>query len=200
MICVMCRTCCVYSAVLGGVFCITSAIAPINANQKSSSGKSTAVVGADRGEAFEDRPADGGILVGLEVTLGFWGVDQIVTSVQPIYGSDGPAKASKRYGIAWPNRVRVEAKSGYAVGAIQVKTSDHIDGMRVVFMRRKGDRLDPKDKYQSRWLGGTGGKKDQERDAADTKPRQLAGQGKPIIGVVGRLEQIPTAIGLIEAE
>ncbi|MEN6451856.1 MAG: hypothetical protein ABFC96_15305 [Thermoguttaceae bacterium] len=87
--------------------------------------------------------------------------------------------------------VDVEAKEGYAIGAIVAKAGDRIDGFRVVFMRIRGDRLDPSDKYESRWVGGRGG-------GAETT---LDGAGLPIIGIHGNSSADDLfSVGLIQPD
>jgi hypothetical protein len=84
----------------------------------------------------------------------------------------------------------VKAKPGYAVGAINVKAGALVNGFSVVFMRVKGNKLDPKDAYTSPWIGDqTGG----------NGPTLLTGSGTLIIGVIGRrTHEDCTGIGLFK--
>jgi hypothetical protein len=61
--------------------------------------------------------------------------------------------------------------------------------MRVYFMRRKGDGLDSIDSYESRWIGGTGGKPTGKGTSDGDKITRLGGSGKSIIGMVGRADE-----------
>src|SRR5205814_1409307 len=113
--------------------------------------------GGGGGEAFEDVPKDLSLLVGL--TGSNWiHFGPTIGSVQPIYLTgegirEGPAFGTTAGRTLW----RVAAKEGYAVGGIVAKPSNVVDGFKVVFMRIDGARLDPKDRYESAWLGGSGG-------------------------------------------
>src|SRR5262249_20786490 len=80
--------------------------------------------------------------------------------------------------LGFPNgpAERIEAKSGYAVGAVDLKATLCVDAMKIKFMAVHGDRLDPADSYESAWLGGT----------LAIQPATLGGNGAPIIGIVGR--------------
>jgi hypothetical protein len=53
--------------------------------------------------------------------------------------------------------VKVLAKPGYAVAGVTLKTGLGIDGMSVTFMKIADGKLDPKDAYESEWIGGMGG-------------------------------------------
>ncbi|NUQ64445.1 MAG: SUMF1/EgtB/PvdO family nonheme iron enzyme [Pirellulales bacterium] len=96
-------------------------------------------------------------------------------------GWKGPAEAACEEHV-------VAAKEGYAVGTVRVAglvrgpgDQEQPGGLQVVFMRLKGDRLDPQDSYESRWVGSS---KEEWR---------LDSGGLPIIGVYG----VHAADGLI---
>ncbi len=146
---------------------------------------------------FRDLPQQPAMLVGFRVTTGLLNPSiLIVRSVQPKYLTPAGKVIGKVYGRGSSSKAQpeflaeyldLEAKEGYAIGAIVAKAGAIVDGFRVVFMRIKGDRLDPSDKYESRWFGGRGG-------CAETI---LGGDGKPVIGVHGRCGADLNAIGLI---
>jgi hypothetical protein len=140
---------------------------------------------------FRDRPTEAAWLVGFSVTIGQYTDDiWLVRSIQPRYRtSDGRIIVGKSYGDVVKARLDVEAEAGYAVGAIVAKSGLFVDGFRVVFMRCKGNRLDPNDSYESRWLGGRGG---------GEEPRR-GGDGRPIVGVHGRCGHGIDGLGLIVA-
>jgi hypothetical protein len=59
--------------------------------------------------------------------------------------------------------------------------------VRVIFLRRKGDQLDPKEQYRSEWIGTPAGK----------HQKQLAGKGEMIIGTFGRQGLNVDALGVL---
>ncbi len=102
-------------------------------------------------------------VIGFAYKLGKFSNDQVFKELTPV--SEQPDGGTS-----------VCAKDGYAVGALVVDTSDqHVLGIRIVFMRLKDGRLDPKDSYKSDWIG-------QPSDTQTT----LDSSGKPIIGICGR--------------
>jgi hypothetical protein len=81
----------------------------------------------------------------------------------------------------------VKAKPGYAIGAITLKTGLGIDGLSVTFMKVVNGKLDPKDSYESEWLGGKGG-----------FGQVKIGDGTPVVGLLGRTnEKDVQGLGLI---
>ena len=50
------------------------------------------------------------------------------------------------------------------------------DGMSVTFMKVADGKLDPKDSYESEWVGT-----DEEK-----KPTKIGGDGTPVVGIVGK--------------
>jgi hypothetical protein len=84
--------------------------------------------------------------------------------------------------------VKVVAKSGYAVGAITVKAGLGVDGFSITFMKVEAGQLNPKDSYESEWIGGKGG----------GRPTKLAGDGGVVVGVVGKTNKTNAGgIGLL---
>ena len=71
----------------------------------------------------------------------------------------------------------LRAKDGYAVGAISGKANQWCHGFSLTFMKVKPDgTLDPKDSYESEWVGYT-----------SPKPIQkLGGDGTPVVGLAGK--------------
>jgi hypothetical protein len=71
---------------------------------------------------------------------------------------------------------RVIAKPGYAVGAMTVRTGVDVVGLSLTFMKVKGNRLDPKDAYESEWIG-----------SPSLLPKvTVGGDGAPAVGICGR--------------
>ena len=143
------------------------------------------------GALFRDVAPAKGMLVGFEVGLGTWGPNVVVSALRPIYVSArGDEVLGQQHGIVSGQVMRVKAERGYAVGAITAKSAVAIDGFSLTFMRISEDRLDPRDKYESDWVGGKGG-------ALETT---TGGNGLPAIGIVGHCNNGEcTAVGLIFA-
>ncbi|MCE5269601.1 MAG: hypothetical protein LLG00_17120 [Planctomycetaceae bacterium] len=127
---------------------------------------------------FKDVPGPAAALIGLAVTIDPTSPSEtVITGLQPQYlTAKGTRLVGRKVGRTSPNAIEAVAKDGYAVGAILVKAGDQLNGFRLVFMRLKGDRLDPNDNYQSRWFGGCDGGAE----------KRLGGDGRPIIGICGR--------------
>jgi hypothetical protein len=142
------------------------------------------------GYPFEDRASDAQVLTGFRVTLGHLGPARIIKSVEPIYSNGEKTTASHTYGKPSPQALEVRAKPGYGVGGMKVRSGKRIDGIRLVFFRWNGNKLQTDDRYESRWLGGHGGP-----DSGETISR-----GKPFVGLHGRAGDDLDAIGLIEAK
>ena len=112
-----------------------------------------------------------GALIGFEVGLGRFFDLEIVYALRPIYlNADGETlggphgkfealtKESNKIGTDVTRTVTVKAKPGYGVGGMTVRSGLLINGMSLKFQRIDGSRLDPKDAYESKWIGDrTGG-------------------------------------------
>jgi hypothetical protein len=142
--------------------------------------------GGDR--EFRAAGPEGAHLVGLEIGLGRFFDKPIVKSVRPVFRTGDKDSAGEWHGPTDDNVVKevvkVVAKPGYAVGAITVKTGLGLDGLSITFMKLVGGNLDPKDSYESEWVGGQGG----------GRPQKI-GDGKPVIGLIGK-ERADTVSGL----
>jgi hypothetical protein len=69
------------------------------------------------------------------------------------------------------------AREGYAVGALNVRASDRVTAVQIVFMRLGTDgKLDPADSYTSSWMGAP------SNDPVET----TSGEGAKVIGVCAR--------------
>ena len=62
------------------------------------------------------------------------------------------------------------------MGAVAVMHGLGFDGLSVIFMRVKGDRLDPADSYRSEYVGS-----DEAKELTT-----LGGDGTPVVGIVGK--------------
>jgi hypothetical protein len=149
----------------------------------------TEEISGQEGAPFEDLAPAGGLLIGVKITSGFLGPWGVISSIQPIYRTaDGEKVFGAVHGHQRSSVLSVEAKTGYAVGAIESKAGGRVDGLRCIFFHRQGTRLNPKKSYEGRWLGaaGPGGSK------------SLAGDGAPVIGIFGRAGDDLSSIGLIQ--
>jgi S1-C subfamily serine protease len=147
----------------------------------------TKIMGGAFDPVFKELGPDGSFLVGFEIGLGKWFDNDVVRAVRPIYRKDSKDEFGEQRGTETERLVKAIAKPGYAVGAVTIKAGLTVDGMSVTFMKIVGNKLDPKDSYESEWLGGKGG----------GGPEKLGGDGSAVIGIVGRANaQTKAATGL----
>jgi hypothetical protein len=125
--------------------------------------------------AYQDVPADGSIVVGMEVTYAPFFNHNIIKSVRAIYqGRDGTRYDGPVCGTPTALSERVVAKAGYALGGATIRSGMGIDGMQLKFMQIGADGLNPDKSYLSKWLGGYG-----------ANARTYVNDGRPIIGIAG---------------
>ncbi|MBN9121576.1 MAG: hypothetical protein J0I06_20915 [Planctomycetes bacterium] len=157
---------------------------PVPANR----GPRTVGGGFDREVA--DKAPGNGYLVGVEVGLGKFGPNDTVIAVQPVFRTGDKDTAGKRFGTDVSRPAKVVAKPGYAVGAITVKTGLGVDGFSLTFMKVTDGKLDPKDSYESEWVGGKGG----------GPPAKLGGDGTLVVGLLAKEnDKNVTGLGLMYA-
>jgi serine/threonine protein kinase len=148
-------------------------------------GAKEVVLGSRTGLGFRDEAPPGGLLVGLDVWCGTFINYDVLDGVRPIYRTGGKETLGEVHGQETPHAYRVLAKPDYAVGGVIMKAGLGADSLVVVFMKVKGDKLDPDDSYQSEKIGGPGG---------GTHP-MLGGDGTPVTGIIGRTDKIPKLNG-----
>jgi len=135
-----------------------------------------AILGGGRDPQFKDVAPAGGLLVGFEVGTAPAFGREMTRSVRPIYRVGEGETLGEQRGTQLQKVVTIKAKPGYAVGAIAVMHGLGFDGISVTFMRVKGDRLDPTDRYDSEYVGSD-----------EKKPlTRLGGDGTPVVGIVGK--------------
>jgi hypothetical protein len=137
--------------------------------------------GRTGGVVFHDFAPDNARLVGFAVEK-----DSVVRGLQPIYRGANGLVYGGQYSSP-KNVVEVVARSGYAVGKIELRSGSCLDGFRLTFVRDLGDRLDLKDSYASDWIGGHGG---------DARPA-VASEGQPVMGVHGTYGGDIHSLGMI---
>ncbi len=148
----------------------------------------TEIIGGAFDPGFKDYAPDGAVLVGLEVGMGKFFDNDVVFAARPIYRSKTGDALGTAHGTSKDTKI-LKAKEGYAVGTITVRSGLTIDGMSITFMKIAGDKLDPKDSYESEWIG-----------SPKQNERKLGGTGVPIIGIGGKANPQTknlTGLGLI---
>ena len=135
-----------------------------------------------------------GSMIGLRVTTADFNKEQVIRAVQPIFRtSAGTTQATRFYcgGKENPESQQPKqaiARDGYAVGAITVRVAARVNAFKLHFMRvLPTGMLNPKDQYESEWIGGPGGK----------DVRLLGGDGRPVAGIVGGASDNIGRIGLV---
>jgi hypothetical protein len=109
--------------------------------------------GAFGGDIYREVGPDVALLVGLEVGVGkFFDID-VARAVRPVFRAGDKESSGTQRGTDLSLVTRLVARSRYAVGAMTVKAGANADGLSLTFMRIKGAALDPKDSYESDWVG-----------------------------------------------
>jgi len=132
---------------------------------------------------------DKGVLIGFRVGFGKFTNNDIVKSLQPIY----QLKSGKKYG-KWIGPVppvvgaTVQAKAGYVVSGLSVRSALSIDAITITFAKLGKEGLDMTDTYESKPIGGNGG-----------RPAMIGGNGQLFVGVTGHLgnDGAPSSLGLV---
>jgi S1-C subfamily serine protease len=145
-------------------------------NEVTPVGKDPTILAGAVDPRFKDLAPESGLLVGLEIGTVKRGNTEWIKSARPIYRVGDKESFGNQYGTNLSNVTTLKAKSGYAVGAITAKHGLFFDGMSITFMRIVDGKLDPKDSYESEWVGTN------ERKP----PTKLGGDGTRVIGIVGK--------------
>jgi hypothetical protein len=151
-------------------------------------GGATKILGGAFDPEFKDEAPDGAVLVGFEFGLGKTFNKDNIKAIRPIYrNAKGDDVKGRQIGNNLVRVVTVQAKPGYAVGAVSVRAGLWIDAVTVTFMKAGDGKLDPNDSYKSDLVGATG-------------PNEtiLSGASVPIVGIVGKSnKEGATGIGLL---
>jgi serine/threonine protein kinase len=132
----------------------------------------------------------GGVLVGLEVSLGRFINNVVVKAWRPIFlTKDGEIYGRWLGSIHAPPGI-VKAKEGYVVSGMSIRTGLGVDGFTMTFARLGKNGLDLGDTYNSPPIGGMGG-----------NLSTIGGKGALYIGVAGYLSSdlSPCALGFVAA-
>ena len=134
------------------------------------------------GTPFFDIAPPGSRLIGFR-----HGCAKALVSLQPLWRTPDGVAAGRRHGWDRKPDQDEQAKDGYAVGAVVLKTTGVVEGLRLVYYRDRGARLDPSDRYEGPWIGSRGGGPE----------ITLHGAGRPIVGVHGASGGRVDSLGLV---
>jgi hypothetical protein len=139
---------------------------------------------------FEDRAPKGAILVGLKITYHQAYGRTLVQSVRPIFQQGDSQTEGNWHGPGEGTSETIVARPGYAVGALTVRTGLVLNGIQVTFMRVDGEgkRLSEADRYDTDWYGASGGA---------GRTYTSSGNGKSIVGIQGRLQDVMHSLAVV---
>lgn len=149
-----------------------------------------AIGNKERSGKFEDKPMAAMVLIGADLTTGKDFAATVVKSIQPVYLSVDGIVRGNTLGQTHSNSTKVMAKPGYGIGAVTCRSGSRMDRIRFTFMRITAKGLDPRDSYESDWIGGEGGSRDIKSSA----------EGRIVFGIHGHAGDNLDAIGLLVRE
>ena len=162
---------------LMAVICLVLCVGVAPAQPTTSRSKNKKIVGGNFDASSQERAPEGGLLIGLEITLGKFFDRDVVQSLRPIYRTPkGEEVKGRQYGTPKGQVFIAKAKAGYAVGGVKLRRGLLIDGLSVIFMKTKGDTLDRRNAYRTVWIGNKIG----------GSPSTLAGDGTPVVGFAAK--------------
>jgi S1-C subfamily serine protease len=143
---------------------------------------------------FTDRAPEKGTLVGVEVALGTVGSDTVIKGIRPVFLTDNKKTTGEWHGKEVDDLASIVAKPGYAVGAVTAKSSgDRLYGLSIRFMKVTDGKLDPKDSYESEWVG--------TKDGPGAAPVTVGGRSELPIGLIGKTNPLgATGVGLLYSD
>jgi hypothetical protein len=151
------------------------------------------LVGFNNKTEFTEEPADGRVLVGLDIGLGKFFDAEMIWAYRAVYLTDHGEEVGKDHGLFHDKyqdakkivkskvvrTVHLRAKPGYAVGGVTLHNGLILNGLSLTYMRMSGGALDPQQAYVSEWVG----------DKAGGGESVLSGGGGPVVGLFGGEEQ-----------
>jgi hypothetical protein len=143
--------------------------------------------GGPGGTHFAEAPDPPAFLTGFRCTAFPPEAPRYIQSIQPLYGPEAARVEGALQGDRGHEPTVIAARPGYAVGGLVVRASDRVNGFRIVFQKIDGNRLDPKDRYESDWFGGKEG-----AETALTAP-----DGEAVVGLFGRAGADVDAVGMV---
>jgi hypothetical protein len=157
---------------------------PAYATPNTTDGTDTKFAGDTTGGGSFRYVDPNGHVIGVHYTLGSWDGVACIANASPIFSADQPTIAG----------TRVMAKSGYAVGGVEVQTKKFVTAMRLIYFAVKPDgTLDATSKLTSDWFGHP----DPEREKTAVT---LGGDGKTVIGIHQKKGAILNGIALVVKE
>lgn len=117
------------------------------------------------------------VVVGIRYRLAKWLGKDRLGKIEPLFANSSPQRG-------WEV---VEARAGYAIGAIQVDGDKFVNAVRLAFMRIEDGRLNTRDKYVSDWIGTPEG----------SHQKTINCDGAQVVGIFGRGTAVVDAIGLV---
>ena len=137
-------------------------------------------------EVFSIMPEGGGLLVGLDVSVGTFNK---ITGIRPQFLTAKGVVAGPVIGEVSVKGARMLSKKGYAIGAITLKGGIGIDGLGVTYMAIEEDGLNPQQSSDGPLVGNA------------TEGVKIGGEGAPVVGIYGhRDKKNVTALGIFQVE
>lgn len=148
----------------------------------------------ERQVKFDEVPAEGAVLIGLDVGVGKSGDIDSIYAIRPVYRTAKDDEAPYRErglffdlplggGKVMKSRVvrivSLRANPGFAVGGMTVRSGLNFDGLSLLYMKIEGTQLNPGLNYSSAWVGARTGGSEESVD----------GGGSLVLGVHGSATQ-----------
>lgn len=147
------------------------------------------LAGGSGGGIFDSSLTQPGLLVGIDYTLSrFYGGHLTVKSLRPIFMTPKGIQKGIWHGAPHGKVYTAQAKEGFVVTALVAKHGHRLDGIRLLYMGVKNNRLNPELVDRSKWIGGLGGGAE----------KIYGSYGDPVVGVFGRRGRDIDAIGLVQ--
>ncbi len=144
--------------------------------------------GSDWGGFFKEGRIDGSILTGFVVHTE-QETELAVVGIRGIYEGPKGRTMGDLHGEERGAETSIEARPGYAVSGLSMRSGMKVDGFQVYFMKLLpgGAALNPADFYLSEWAGGTGG-----------GAHFLGNDGRLVLGFCGHSGRDVNALGLMQ--
>jgi hypothetical protein len=152
-------------------------------------------VGSPGGTPFSETAPKGGLLVGLDVWTGTWGMKHwfVIAGVRPIYLTAGGLVRGQGHGATNGDpATTLQARNGFAVAGLETRHGALMDGLRLIYWRIMPAQmqLDGNDAYQSEWVGVP----------AENHPLEKLSppnEGQMVIGLSGACQGQVSSLGFI---
>jgi hypothetical protein len=143
----------------------------------------------DERKPYSELPDQGSLLIGFDLGIGkFFDID-VIYALRPLYLTPFGESSGDDHGLfhnrTLPNKrvlktkvlrtVRIQARPGYAVAGITVRSGLLINGLSLTYMKINGKSLDSSRTYTSAWIG----------DRTGGGERSIDGDGSPVLGILG---------------